>query len=81
MRTLNLTVPELAFIVGTRAALGVGIGLLVSDRMDPSRRRAVGMTLAAVGAATTVPALMAVLRQPKRAAVVAMKDSATHGSE
>lgn len=78
MRNINLTFPELAFIVGTRAALGVGIGLLVSDRIEPARRRAIGMTLAAVGAATTVPSLMAVLRDKGRADVVRLEESAAH---
>lgn len=46
----------------TRVALGVGIGLLVSERLPADRRRALGLTLVGIGAATTVPAVMAVLR-------------------
>jgi hypothetical protein len=37
-----------------------GLGLLVSDRIPPSRRKALGLTLVAIGAATTIPAAVAV---------------------
>ena len=42
-------------LVGTRAMLGAGIGLLVSGKLSDESRRAVGRTLLAIGAATTVP--------------------------
>jgi hypothetical protein len=51
----NLTLPEIALIGGTRAALGAGLGLLLADRMKPETRRAVGWTLVAVGVLTTFP--------------------------
>jgi len=57
---LILTPPLLGFVVGTRAALAFGLGLLLADRIPESRRRAVGLTLVAIGAATTIPAAMAV---------------------
>ena len=60
MNTLVLSVPTFGFVVGTRAALGVGIGLLLSGEMTPSQRRAVGVALVAIGVATTIPAAMAV---------------------
>jgi len=62
MKRLELNVPTLMFVVATRAALGVGLGLLLSDRLTPERRRALGFALFGVGAATTVPAALAVLR-------------------
>ena len=55
MKPVALTIPELGLIVGTRAALGAGIALLVADKLDREERRAVGWTLVAVGIATTVP--------------------------
>jgi EamA domain-containing membrane protein RarD len=55
MKQLTLTVPELGLIVGTRAAAGAGLALLLADRLDPVQRRAVGWTLLAVGIVTTVP--------------------------
>jgi hypothetical protein len=66
MKSVLLDLPTFGFIVGTRAALGVGIGLLVSARLPTPRRRAVAATLIAVGAATTIPALMSVVRGVRR---------------
>ena len=51
----SLSIPEIGIIGGTRAALGLGVGLLLADRLDPAQRRAVGWTLFAVGALTTIP--------------------------
>ena len=62
MKNVVLNLPTFAFVVGTRAALGVGIGLLVSERLPAQRRRAIGATLIALGAATTMPAALAVVR-------------------
>jgi hypothetical protein len=62
MTNLVLNMPTLAFVVGTRAALGVGIGLLLSLRLPESRRQTLGIALFSVGVATTIPAAMAVLR-------------------
>jgi hypothetical protein len=60
---LILNPPLLGFIVATRAALGFGLGLLVADRIPEPRRRALGMTLVAIGAITTIPAARSVLRR------------------
>ena len=57
---LVLSPPLLGFVIGTRAALAFGLGLLLADRIPESRRRAVGLTLVAIGAATTIPAAMSV---------------------
>jgi hypothetical protein len=56
MRTVVLTLPELAFIAATRGALGLGIGLLVSGKIAGSRRRPLGWSLFLLGLAATVPA-------------------------
>lgn len=69
MKNVLLDLPTLGFIVGTRAALGVGIGLLLSERLSAERRRAIGSTLIAIGAAATVPAAMSVIRSVRRHAV------------
>jgi len=60
MTKLELTPPLLAFVVGTRAALGVGIGLLLSSRIPEERRHKIGLMLVAIGAATTIPAAIGV---------------------
>ena len=62
MKSLELNLPTLGFVVVTRGMLGVGIGLLLSSRIPSERRKAVGLTLLGIGAATTIPALMAVRR-------------------
>lgn len=62
MRRLDLNLPTFGFIVWTRAALGVGIGLLLSKRIPESRRRATALTLVGIGVATTIPALIAAFR-------------------
>ena len=56
MKRFDLSVPEFGFIVATRAALGAGIGLLLADRLRRRHRRALGSTLVALGALTTIPA-------------------------
>jgi hypothetical protein len=66
MNSVRLNLPTLGFIVSTRAALGVGVGLLVSEHLPAQRRRAIGATLLAIGAATTIPAAMSVIRSVRR---------------
>jgi hypothetical protein len=61
MRETRVTLPELALIAGTRAALGAGLGLLLADRLPQDQRRAVGWTLLLFGAASTVPLAFEVL--------------------
>ena len=58
MRIKTLTIPEIGFIAGTRAALGAGLALLLADKLSAPARRAVGITLVTIGAATTIPAAM-----------------------
>ncbi|MHB1215159.1 MAG: hypothetical protein ACYCY9_09250 [Thiobacillus sp.] len=55
MKQITLTVPEIGLIVGTRAAAGAGLALLLGNRLNPDQRRAVGWTLLAVGIVTTIP--------------------------
>jgi hypothetical protein len=62
MKRLDLNLPTFGFVVATRAALGVGIGMLLAGRLPEERRRTVALTLIALGATTTLPALLAVRR-------------------
>jgi hypothetical protein len=59
MKRFNLPAPSFFFIVATRALLGAGVGLLVSDKLPRKRRKTVGATLVGLGALTTIPALFA----------------------
>jgi hypothetical protein len=63
---LVLNPPLFGFIVGTRAALAFGLGLLLADRIPEARRRAIGLTLVTIGAATTIPAAMAIFGRRTR---------------
>ena len=63
MREHGLTLPEIGLIAGTRVALGIGVGLLLADRLDDDQRRGAGWALLAVGALTTVPIVMSVLNK------------------
>lgn len=67
MKDMMLSSPTLAFIVGTRALLAAGTGLMLASRLDAVRRRRLGLACLATGAATTLPALLAVRRGMRRA--------------
>jgi hypothetical protein len=58
MKEIRLTLPELSLIVGTRAALGGGVALLLADRLDKDQRKSVGLTLFLVGVISTIPLVM-----------------------
>ena len=60
MKRIDLSIPQFAFVIATRAALGAGIGLLLSQRLPRKSLRALGLTLVALGALTTVPALITI---------------------
>ena len=49
------------FVVATRAALAFGAGLLAASRIPEPRRLTIALTMIGIGAATTIPAVRAVL--------------------
>lgn len=55
MKSIELSLPLLGAVVGTRAMLGAGIGLLAADALPATRRKAIGWTLVAIGALSTIP--------------------------
>ena len=59
----ELSLPELAMVVGTRGMLGMGLGLLLSSRLGDERRRGAGWTLAAIGVLSTIPLAWMVLHR------------------
>jgi hypothetical protein len=61
MKETTLSLPELALVAGTRGILGVGIGLLLANRLSAPQRRPLGLALLAVGALTTIPLALEVL--------------------
>lgn len=58
---VDISIPELGMIAGTRGLLGAGIGLLLADRFEEKTRKALGWTLLGVGALSTVPLALEVL--------------------
>ena len=67
MKTIALSRPELAFLAATRGMAGAGIGLLAAGCLQTQTRKAVGWTLFAIGALTTVPIAFSVFarRRPR----------------
>ncbi len=53
MMERKFTIAEIMLIAGTRVALGVGLGLLLSSRLNNDQRKAAGLALALVGGLTT----------------------------
>ena len=62
MKNVLMNFPMFGLAVATRAALGAGLALVFGDHISPRRRRTIGIALMAIGAATTVPVVRAVLR-------------------
>ena len=58
MKQHEVTVPQIGLIAGTRAMLGAGIALLLSEKLTAEQWRAIGWTLVAVGALTTIPLVL-----------------------
>jgi hypothetical protein len=79
VRETQVTLPELGLIAGTRVALGVGLGLLLANRLPEDQRRAVGWTLLLLGAATTVPLAFEVLGKARRSAPEGWPEQAVGG--
>jgi hypothetical protein len=55
MTRFPVSIPELAFIAGTRGVGGVGVGLLLAGCLRGEQRKGVGLALLAIAALTTVP--------------------------
>jgi len=60
-RKLQLSLPTLASVAATRGLLGVGAGLLLSDKLARKRRRRMGFALLGLGIATTIPLALRVM--------------------
>ena len=61
MKSMDVSLPELAFVAVTRGMAGAGVALLLGDALSPVARRAVGWTLLAIGALTTIPIATSVI--------------------
>ena len=61
MISRNITLPELILWTGTRVALGVGVGMLISRRLSKDAMKAAGLALTLVGGLTTIPLAIAIM--------------------
>jgi hypothetical protein len=57
----NITLPEMMLWTGTRVALGVGVGMLISRRLSKDAMKAAGLALTLVGGLTTIPLAIAIM--------------------
>jgi CBS domain-containing protein len=69
LKERKVTLPELILVAGTRAALGVGVGLLLKDRLNKDQRRGAGLALVILGGLSTIPLALEIFgekgRQPE----------------
>ena len=81
MKEIRLSIPELALVVGTRAALGAGVSLLLGDKLlKEQKKKAVGWTLFLIGAITTIPLLFIVFgRRGKEQNLIDFEDNIWKG--
>ena len=70
-KQVSLRIPEIGFIAGTRAALGAGLGLLLADKLDRRQRNKVGWVLLTIGAVTTIPVVVNVVRKARHSIGIA----------
>ena len=59
----QITLPDMILWTGTRVALGVGIGMLISRRLSKDAMKAAGLALSAVGAFTTIPLAISIMSE------------------
>jgi len=63
MKEATIALPKLGAIAVTRVLLGVGIGFLLSEKIGRERRAIIGGVLAALGALSTIPIAISVVKQ------------------
>jgi hypothetical protein len=71
MRSVSLKIPEIGFIAATRAALGAGLGLLLADRLNHRQQKKMGWVLLTIGAVTTAPVAVHLIRRAKESIKIA----------
>jgi hypothetical protein len=71
----KLNIADIILIAGTRIALGAGIGLLLSSRLNKDQSKAAGLALAIFGGLTTIPLALGVIGQ-KSATITKIRPAA-----
>lgn len=72
---LDLSFPLLAMFGVTRGMAGIGLGLLLADRVGRKRRGRLGAILFGVGAASTIPLIATAIRRSRRMEAATMRES------
>ena len=67
MKSKTFTIPEIAFIAGTRVALGSGIAFLLSEKINKDQRKGAGWVLLGIGVLTSIPILVDFITKPSGA--------------
>ncbi len=67
MKEATIALPRLALIAATRGMLGIGIGLLLSEKFARKSRASVGWALVAIGGLSTIPLLAGVAKRVRSA--------------
>ena len=53
--------PEIGLIASTRVALGAGLGLLVSERLNKDQRKGAGWVLIGIGVLSSIPIIVDII--------------------
>jgi hypothetical protein len=65
MKAAKLTLPEIILIGGTRVAMGAGLGFLLANKVAKGARKYAGWTLFGIGALSTIPLAINVIKKRK----------------
>lgn len=76
LKERKVTLPELILVAGTRAALGVGVGLLLKDRLNKDQRRGAGLALVILGGLSTIPLALEIFGEKDN-----QHEAGNHGKE
>jgi hypothetical protein len=57
----TITLPDFILWTGTRVALGVGIGMLISRGLSKDAMKAAGLAMTVVGGLTTIPLAISIM--------------------
>jgi hypothetical protein len=79
MRQTTLSLPEVGIIAATRGMAGAGAALLLAHKLPENKRRAIGWPLFLIGALSTVPLVIDVIRKSKLAEAKEVSEPLTEG--
>jgi hypothetical protein len=66
-KQLQISVPELILVAVTRGAIGVGVGLLIANRLSRKRRKTLGLPLFVLGALSSIPIAIRIFHKEENA--------------